>query len=479
MSLSSEVFKYLWRSPTFTSWASILSRTLGMVLILPLVLSRLTTEEIALWYLFATLMGLQLILDMGFSATFSRIIAFTMGGAKEIGDLRQGVAKKKSKVANWDGTERIYATMGWVYLWLGCAWFLISLLLGGWASVHFISKLGSPSEGWIALGLVVISSALRLYGARYSSYLLGLNKVALLRRWETWVWLSMLLGNTLVLFFDGGLLLLVVCTQGFIVLGVLVNRQLSFLAEEKRVQFFRQKKLDKKILSEIWPSVWRSGIGIFMIAGLVQGSGIVYARLASPEEVASYLLALNLIRVLAQFAQAPFYSKLPLLSRLRAEGETEEQVRLAKKGMLLSYWVLIAGIIFIGVAGEYLLGVLDGNISFVDQRLWVLLGCAAFLERYGAMHIQLYSTTNHIVWHIANGVTGVIFLICVVPLYYLLGVYAIPISQIISNLSFYDWYSARKSYHTFHLKVYDFELGTSLLPFMILLIYLIVVMQTG
>lgn len=473
------MFKYLWHSPTFTSWASTLTRTLGIVLILPLVLTRLSTEEIALWYLFATLMGLQLVIDMGFSATFSRVIAFAMGGAEEIKDLRQVIKTKQVKGANWNNVERIYATMGWVYIWLGCLWLLLLLLLGGWASAHLISKLSNPVEGWVALGMVIASSALRMYGAKYSSYLLGLNKVALLRRWETWIWMSMLAANMLVLYFGGGLLMLVFCTQGFIIIGVLVNRRLSLLAEKRFIQFLYHSKLDVKILSEIWPSVWRSGLGIFMSAGLVQGSGLVYARLASAEDVASYLLALNLIRVIAQFAQAPFYSKIPLLSRLRAEGKTKEQVSLAKRGMWLSYWVLIAGVIFVGVVGEYLIGIIDGNVNFVDQRLWALMGGAVFLERFGAMHIQLYSTTNHIVWHIANGLTGAIFLICVVPLYYILGVYAIPISQIISNLAFYDWYSARKSYHTFHLRVYDFELGTSLLPFMILLIYLIVVMQTG
>ena len=127
------MFKYLWHSPTFTSWASTLTRTLGIVLILPLVLTRLSTEEIALWYLFATLMGLQLVIDMGFSATFSRVIAFAMGGAEEIKDLRQVIKTKQVKGANWNNVERIYATMGWVYIWLGCLWLLLLLLLGGWA----------------------------------------------------------------------------------------------------------------------------------------------------------------------------------------------------------------------------------------------------------------------------------------------------------------------------------------------------------
>ena len=36
---------------------------------------------------------------------------------------------------------------------------------------------------------------------------------------------------------------------------------------------------------------------------------------------------------------------------------------------------------------------------------------AGIAERVGALHIQLYSMTNHIVWHIANGVTGILLIV--------------------------------------------------------------------
>ncbi|MEJ2065810.1 MAG: hypothetical protein P8X74_21450 [Reinekea sp.] len=469
-----KIFTRLWLSPTFSSWGCTLARTLGFFLIMPLVLTTLTTEEIALWYLFATLMGLQLIVDMGFNATFSRVIAFAMGGASDIRQYSNSGELTNHDGPNWMGIERIYGTMSWLYARLSVIWLILLFCVGTWSSSDLIHKLEDPSAGWAALFVVVASSAWRLYGTRYSATLLGLHKVALLKRWETLIWICVFLANLAVLLLGGGVFWLVVSTQGLIFINVWVNRRLCHLVEGRRILSFKNTIIDKKILHDIWPKVWRSGVGILMSAGVVQGSGVIYARLATPEEVASYLLALNLIRVIAQFAQAPFYSKLPKLARLMAEGKLKEQVTLAKRGMKFSYWVLVSGVLSVSFFGDFLLEIIDSKVAFVESGLWSLIGIAAYLERFGAMHLQLYSTTNHIIWHVANGVTGLIYLVILLPLFYMLGVYSFPVSQIISNLLFYDWYCAQKSYGTFSLTSFDFEKRVSLIPIVILCVFSVV-----
>lgn len=59
------------------------------------------------------------------------------------------------------------------------------------------------------------------------------------------------------------------------------------------------------------------------------------------------------------------------------------------------------------------------------------MGLAALVERIGTLHLQLYTTTNHIVWHVANGVTGIIPL-CPIPLaYWYLGVIGLPLGMLV------------------------------------------------
>ncbi|NJO31642.1 MAG: hypothetical protein HC874_31865 [Richelia sp. SL_2_1] len=175
--------------------------------------------------------------------------------------------------------------------------------------------------------------------------------------------------------------------------------------------------------------------------------------------------------MVSQFSQAPFYSKLPVLAKLRSEGNLEQQVNVAKRGMVLAYWSYVVGFIGLGIFATPLLKLIGSNAEFVSPVLWGLMGLSIFAERYGAMHIQLYSTTNHIIWHVANGVSGVIYLAVSLALFNQIGVYAFPVGTLAGYLGFYCWYSAMHSYRAFGLKFWEFERMTMIMPLVVILIY--------
>ena len=89
--------------------------------------------------------------------------------------------------------------------------------------------------------------------------------------------------------------------------------------------------------------------------------------------------------------------------------------------------------------------------------LWLGLGVALLLERYGAMHLQLYSTTNHIVWHTASFGYALIYLGAAGLLYRSLGVYAFPAAMVLGYGGWYGWFCARHSYAEFKLRFWSFE----------------------
>jgi O-antigen/teichoic acid export membrane protein len=211
-----------------------------------------------------------------------------------------------------------------------------------------------------------------------------------------------------------------------------------------------------------------------MSYGLVQASAILYAQVGSASSVASYLLALRLIQTVSQFSQAPFYSKLPVFAKFFAEDKKDKLVSLAKRGMGLAYWCYVAGFIGLGVAGEPLLKFIGSNADFPDSLLWSLLGVGFFVQRYGAMHIQLYSVTNKIIWHISNGISGAVYVMVSLILIQSVGVYAFPIGLIVGYLCFHTWFPAAHSYKTFGLKFMSFEKNVMFGPLVVILIYFIV-----
>ena len=134
--------------------------------------------------------------------------------------------------------------------------------------------------------------------------------------------------------------------------------------------------------------------------------------------------------------------------------------------MIIEYWSFVIGFIIMGIFATPLFKIIGSNAAFPEPIFWSLLGLAVFCERYGAMHIQLYSTTNHIIWHIANGISGLIFITTALLLFPYIEVYAFPVAMIAGHLLFYDWYSALHSYRSFNLNFFNFEPKTSLAPFL-------------
>ena len=74
-------------SPTFMTWFSFSAKSLSILVVLPLILGKFTTTEISLWFLFSILFCFQIIADLGFGSTFTRLISYAMAGLKNLEDI--------------------------------------------------------------------------------------------------------------------------------------------------------------------------------------------------------------------------------------------------------------------------------------------------------------------------------------------------------------------------------------------------------
>ena len=461
----------IWNSPTLMTWGSFLTKSLNLLFVIPLLVKNFTTAEISLWFLFIIFIGLQMLVDLGFSPTFIRVIAYAMGGA-EVSELKS-LKVKNTGQPNWKTMEQICSTMRFIYPRVNVLWTAFLVIFGTIAVHRPICMLENPFPGWASWAVILTASTMMMWGNLFSCYLQGINKIALFRRWEMIFSIGSTLTSISILLLGGGLFSMIVAHQGWQVFNIFRNRWLAGIVEEGRFKRFSASGKNEEVFKTVWPSTWRSGLGIFMSYGLVQASGIFYAQIGTSASVASYLLALRLIQFVSQFSQAPFYSKLPLFARLLSENRETDFVRLAKKGMSLSHFTFVLGFIFLGLFCNPVFSLIGANVDFPSSNLWALLGLGFFLERYGAMHIQLYSTTNDIIWHVANGVTGVLFIIFSLSLFPHFGVYAFPTAIVFGNVCFYSWYSAVHSYKTFRMDFLDFESGTTFAPLGLFLLYTI------
>jgi hypothetical protein len=470
-------FSKIFESRTLMTWGSFFAKSLSLIIVLPLILTKFSSVEVALWFLFLTIFGLQTLLDLGFNPTGMRVLSYAMGGAslENLNNLNQRAIGKP----NWNLIGSIYLVLRKIYRRISFFWFLLIVFFGTYFIYKPVQRLDFPDVGFEAWSTIIVASTITLGFNQFKVFLQGVDEIALLRRWEMIFFASSSVSQFLVLILDGNLFHLVLVYQFWQIASVYRNFRLVKVFTQERKIDIQNKKINsleqKQILSVIWPSAWRSGAGVIVSSGLLQLTGLFYAQFGNTDKLASYLIGIRLIQLISEFSRAPFYSKIPLLSRLFSEHKTQLLLEIVQKGMFFSYISFIVVVLPLGVLGHEVFEIIHSNVVFPQKILWFLLGLGAFLERYGSMHLQLYSLSNKIIWHIANGITGIIFIIVVFLLWNNLGILTFPIASIVSNLLFYTWYSAKHSYRLFSLNFFLFEKDAAFFPFAIYMLFITIV----
>ena len=158
----------VWNSPTIMTWASFLVRSLSLIVVLPLILTRFSVEEIALWYLFLTIIGLQMFVDMGLSPTFSRVISYAMGGS-DVNDLKSPKNKNNVKT-NWESIECISSEMRRIYSRISWFWTVLLATVGTALLVVPISQVQDTTLAWAAWVVILVVSTVVIKGNIFISY---------------------------------------------------------------------------------------------------------------------------------------------------------------------------------------------------------------------------------------------------------------------------------------------------------------------
>jgi len=459
-----------WHSPTLTTWSASAARLMMLVAVLPLVLGTFSVEEIRFWFILNGLLILNLLCDTGFSPTFARVYAYAMGGAKvsDLGDQNL-TEKRSSREPNWETIHVVSGVCQRIYFVLALVYLVLLGTFGTWSVVAVIPKLPDPQAGWLAWLVMVIVQPIAFYDKKYGCYLAGTNLIALNQRYAALIAILTAVFLVVSLLLGGGVMTLVIITQ--------VSALVAFLKSYLLVRYVHGGKYrdsflgrkDLRVWGAIWPRAWKSALGHISLMGATQISGIIYARGADASAGALYLLALRLVNTISQFADAPLYSKIPMLSRLRSEGDLETLTRVAQRGMRLALIVFVVGILSLGLVGPVVFDYIGKDVGFPPLGLWLLLGIAMFFGRFGAMHLQIFTTTNKVLWHWIGAAAGSAFVLTAYLLMPKLDYYAFPIGLLVGyGLVYFPW-SVTLSYRSLHISMWRFDRTVGIPALVILL----------
>lgn len=461
-----DMLRRVWHSPTLTTWGSLSIRLIGFGILLPLALKKLPAEEASVWFLFSAVTSLLVLADFGFAPTFIRTVAYAHAQDQQ---PSANIARQDRRGTPCHSLPTVLSTMRQVYNYVGLIALVFGGFLGSLAVAAPIGHVSSQSAGWTAWVIVLLGTAVNLRFGMYAIYLQALERIPEFRRWEIISGLFFTSASIAVLLAGGTLLALVLVTQAGFLVTALVNWRLATRATSNH-HWLSGAKWSSSVWNMVWPAAWKSGLGVLMTFGAIQGSGVVYAQFAPPRDVAAYLLAQRMMQTLINLANVPFYTKIPSLSRLFSNRRITEMLKIAHIGMLQANWIFVLGVLILGYGAEHILRQVESNTSFLDSKIWWIMALAFVTERTGAMYLQLYTTTNHVVWHIANGIAGLIMILLMPILFHYFGVIGLPVATFLGYALFYAPYGYLKCQNAFNKRITPMEFSATALPVTLILI---------
>lgn len=394
----------LWDSPTFTTIVNRLIASLRLFLVTPLLLTRFTENEIALWYLFALVAFFNQAILQRSQITFSRMYAFAMGGATSLASSNQRASSSTGEV-NWKLFERAFLTQGLIERWLALLCFLLALVIGISILGDYIVETDKPSQAWVAFIIFQLIAASQIYFNRYLSALKGMNYIALGNRWSCLFSLLSIAAGAITLYLGGGLLELTLVMQSFVLMAILRTYFLLKCVESGKVAKFRSVIWDREVFGWSFGPTWRGLLAHLGNTGAFQLSGIAFAKIGGVSEVAAYVFSLRMALTIQQFSSAPVFSVTPRLSRMIAEGRMQEmQGALFTRTLVVIGSLMLAFIIF-GLFAPLALQFIGANAQLISYESWILLGAFLAFWQFNTIGITLAALGNNIIFYL-NGIVA-------------------------------------------------------------------------
>lgn len=386
------------------TWYSRLPSLINLFFLLPLILKYFSIDQVALYYLFTSLIRYQDIADLGFGFSYTRYISYSFAGAKSLlnKDLNNS---NRLEHPNWISINKLYNNMHVVYFYISL---IFMLLVGSFTTIQIWDQLifNSYKFLWFLFLFIVF---LKIRYKYVESLIQGLQEVALLRRITGNLTLFQVLISVLIMILLKSFFLILLFNSFFMLVIILRNFYIKNQILKKYKILFNDCKLERDVFKEIVPLSIKSGFGNLVTNGLYNSSGFIYTNILSSNDLTVLLLCNKFINIIKDFSRAPFYSKIPELGKLYIK-DINRFIKLSDIFRLRSILIYSVGVIlFLSVINIFLV-YMSNSISTIPKYYWILLSIAFLIERVSSMNIQLYTLSNKVNYHIINTITTFVVL---------------------------------------------------------------------
>ena len=199
----------------------------GLIL-LPIILFKLPSSQVGIYYVFLSINMLVYQLNMGFQPTLMRNISYIYAGAKKLNKTGVDTKQEFNQELDYHLLKKIISTGKIVFLIVGLLGGLVVGVGGSFYISGIIAPLGNNNYIFLAWEIYTLASVLEIIFYYYSPLLMGSGKVLISLRIITFSKILFVLITGILLIFDFGLLAVAIGRMISIILNVILFHNAYF-----------------------------------------------------------------------------------------------------------------------------------------------------------------------------------------------------------------------------------------------------------
>jgi|GEM_PF-4289605 len=356
------------------------------LLLLPLILRLLPSEQISVWSIYSSVLAFMVVFDLGFTNVFSRNATryFTEFNSKH------------------EDLANLIRFMRYFYRMVAVILVVIFAVFGSFYIISITQDLNNKAVILTSWFFLIGSSILNFY---YNYLVIILQAKGLINQTQKIAVVGILLYLVLALtgvLMGGGLLALT--ASNFI--SVAYNRFLYLRLYKRELQALGNIKDSNHnfdfllYMKSIWKTTYKVSLssissivnyrfGIFILS--------VYANL---EYAGAFAFSMNFIFLISEVSFMFYYSHVPQINSMAFANKYSDLLLLFKKSILISFvsFFLMGSVLIL--TGNYILTYIDSNMMLIEPRYIIIALVILFLDQIMSMSTNILFALNNLsyVW---------------------------------------------------------------------------------
>lgn len=421
----------------FWSYISILLKLGGSLIILPVVLHKLPSSELAMWYLFLNVGNLCMMFDFGFAETISRNVAYINSGKNKL--YSYDINDKDTKNIKIGMYEFLHA-IRILYKVLSVIVIIISLILGTVFIFPKITDISNSSNITLAWFLYIFAVALNMYFNYTNALLTGIDKIHYIQKTSA---IAATLNYSVVgilIFNNFGLISLSI---GMMINVLFIRVTCSrYIKNTIKNDGYNNNISIMKIIKILWPTTWRTGMSSLMGFFIANMNTFLCSKFYGLDNTARYGLTLQCINVIIQLSVVWVNTSIPKINRLRIDKNTNKIKKIFSKRIFIGYINFAFFSVNFVILGPILLKIIHSKTNLLSANLILLFLFYMFLDYNHNQYGLLIMTQNKIPFLKASFISASVILAMNFIFYYIFhtGLEGLLYSSFIGGIIFNNWY---------------------------------------